>query len=83
MAVSSTKPIARCSQISPWGERFCIGRTSESREKLRCLAVSVGKQGKETVDGFGEVLGLFIPIYYKYERTFRRLPQQHRVHSNT
>src|ERR1017187_5039520 len=45
-------PMARCSQISPWGERFCMGRTSRLREFLRMAGDEISR------NKYGMVIGI-------------------------
>src|SRR5438045_5286194 len=62
------------------GRQVLHGQNVQSGKQLRPITIFGHQQGEETVDGFGEIFGLFVAVYYNDERSPGGLPQQDGVH---
>src|ERR1019366_9573032 len=72
--------------LSRWETTSSSGSSSPARRRrgswreLRAMAIIGQEQVEETGDGFGEVFGLFVAIYYNDQRTPGGLPEEDGVH---
>ena len=73
------RPMARCSQISACGERFCSGRTSSAGRSCGPGAISRSQQREKRLQRLGERLGLLVAIYYNNQRTVRVCHKKDRI----
>jgi hypothetical protein len=62
------------------GREVLHGQNIKSWKELRAMAIVGHQQVEKAVDGFGEVLGLFIAIYYNGQGTSGGLPKEDGVH---